>query len=145
MFRKFDHLSCVSQNVWLGVLTQWLFPLGMKHLHEKSLGGCAAAAVLVIQVLFASTRQRVNLRHQVQQFLKLILHRETIHQKKLLTWVYKSQLCDKIPMVEITGIRISHYNVASYFYLEHWISASSFWNSNVGYLNLKRSLLKSFL
>lgn len=54
----------------------------------------------------------------------------------------QATLCIKILVVEITGVRISHSNVASSF--EHLVPASSFWNSNVGYLSQKESLIKSF-
>lgn len=145
MFRKFDHLSCVSQNVWLGweyshngyfrlawsisMRRVWVGALPLQCLWYRY-SSPLLASEWISGIRFSSFW---NLSYKEKQFIR----------KKLLTWVYKSQLCDKTPVIEITGIQISHYIVASY--LEHWIPASSFWNSNVGYLNFKKSLLKSLL
>jgi len=50
-----------------------LFPLRVEHFHEKSLGRRAAAAVLMVQMFFASAGQRVNLWHDLLQLGEFVL------------------------------------------------------------------------
>lgn len=54
-----------------------LFPLGVQHLHEEGLGGRAAAAVLVVQVLLPAHRQAVDLRQELLHLVEFVLQNFT--------------------------------------------------------------------
>lgn len=50
-----------------------LFPLGVQHFHEQSLGGSRPINVLVVQVFLSIVSDVVKLGQQVHHFLVLLL------------------------------------------------------------------------